>query len=83
MQVINNILGVPLGWLFQFSLLIVGSYGFAIILLTFFTKVLLFPISMWVQRNAVRMARLKPELDEIKLRYAGNKDKIADEQLAL
>jgi len=83
MQVINNILSLPLGWLFQLSLSITGTYGLAIILLTFFTKLILFPISMWVQKNAVRMARLKPELDEIKLRYAGDKDKIADEQLAL
>ena len=83
MQLINTILGVPLGHILRFCLAITGSYGLAIILFTLVTKILLFPISAWVQKNAVRMARLKPELDEIKLRFAGDKDKIADEQIAL
>jgi len=83
MQLINTILGVPLGHILRICLAITGSYGFAIILFTLITKILLFPISAWVQKNAVRMARLKPELDEIKLRFAGDKDKIADEQIEL
>jgi len=83
MQIINNILGGPLGHILRLCYAVAGSYGLAIILFTFVSKVLLFPISTWVQKNAVRMARLKPELDEIKLRFAGDKDKIADEQMAL
>jgi len=62
---------------------VIGNFGVTILLFTLVSKILLFPISMWVQKNSVRMARLKPELDEIKLRYADDKDKIADEQLAL
>ena len=83
MQLIIGILAAPLGYIMYLCFLVLGNYGRAIILFTVISKILLFPISIWVQKNSVKMARLKPELDDIKLRYAGDKDKIADEQMAL
>lgn len=83
MNVINTVLGVPLGYIMYLCYKIAGSYGFAIILFTLVSKVLLFPISLSVQKNSVKMVKLKPELDDINLRYAGDKDKIAEEQIAL
>jgi len=83
MQFIISILGTPLGYILYLCFLIAGNYGLSIILFTVVSKILLFPVSLWVQKNSVRMARLKPELDDIKRRYAGDKDKIDDEQMAL
>ena len=59
------------------------NYGLAIILFTLVSKVILFPVSMIVQKNSVRMVRMKPELDDLKLRNVGDKDKIAEEQIEL
>lgn len=56
-----------------------GNYGVAIILFTFFSKIILLPISIWVQKNSIKMVKMQPELNRIKINYFGDKDKIADE----
>jgi len=81
MNLINTILGTPLGYLMYICYILVNDYGLAIILFTLLSKIILFPISLSVQKNSIKLVKLKPELDEIKLRYAGDKEKIADEQL--
>ena len=83
MNLINTILGTPLGYLMYFCYKLAGNYAIAIILFTFLSKVVLFPLSLSVQKNSVRMVKLKPKMDEIKKRHAGDKDRIADEQIKL
>ena len=79
MNLINTILGTPLGYLMYICYILVNDYGLAIILFTLLSKIILFPISLSVQKNSIKLVKLKPELDEIKLRYDGDKEKIADE----
>ncbi len=55
------------------------NYGLAIIFFTFISKVLLLPISIWVQKNSIKMVKMQPEINRIKINYFGDKDKIADE----
>ena len=83
MKIINILFGIPLGYIMYFCYSVTGSYGWAIILFTLLSKAILFPISLSVQKNSVKMAKMKPQLDEITTRYAGDKDKIAEEQMAL
>ena len=59
------------------------NYGLAIILFTVLTKVILFPINIWVQKNSIKMVKLQPEVNQIMARHVGNKDKAAEEQMAL
>ncbi|MDL2225438.1 membrane protein insertase YidC [Eubacteriales bacterium OttesenSCG-928-M02] len=80
---INTVLGTPLGYLMRVCYTIIGDYGWAIVVFTLLTKVILFPISIWVQKNSIKMIRLQPQLNWIAVRYAGQKDTIAEEQLAL
>ena len=51
MGVIGDILGTPLGYLMKFCYDIINNYGLAIIVFTLLTKVVLFPISLLVQKN--------------------------------
>ncbi|MGE5633330.1 MAG: membrane protein insertase YidC [Caulobacteraceae bacterium] len=81
MNLIDTLLGTPLGYLMYICYILVNDYGIAIILFTLLSKIILFPISLKVQKNSIKMVKLKPELDEIKERYAGDKEKIAEEQL--
>lgn len=81
MNIIDTVLGTPLGYLMYICYILVNDYGLAIILFTLLSKIILFPISLSVQKNSIKLVKLKPELDEIKLRYDGDKEKIADEQL--
>ena len=59
------------------------NYGIAIILFTLFSKIVLLPISIWVQKNSIKMVKIQPEINRIKMKYFGDKDKIADEQSVL
>lgn len=60
-----------------------GSYAFAIVLFTLLSKVILFPVSAWVQKNGINMVSMTPELNKLKIKYYGDKDTIAEETQAL
>ena len=83
MSIINLILGIPLGYIMYFCYSITQHYGVAIIMFTILMKIIFFPLSIAAQKNSVRMAKLQPKLDEIKKRYSGDSDKIAQEQIYL
>ena len=71
---------IPLGYLMKLSWRLVGNYGLAIILFTFITKIVLLPVSVWIQKNSIQMVKLQPDINFLKARLYGNPDAIADEQ---
>ena len=83
MDLIGEILGTPLGYLLKFCYDIFKDYGVAIIVFTLLTKVVLFPVSLLVQKNSVKMIKMKPELDQLKYQYIDDKDALLDAQSAL
>ncbi|MDR3137181.1 MAG: YidC/Oxa1 family membrane protein insertase [Coriobacteriales bacterium] len=83
MEIINLALGTPLGYVMYWCYMLVGSYGWAIILFTVLTKVLLFPLSLIAQKNSIKMVRMAPLLAEIKRRNVGSGERIIQEQKAL
>lgn len=76
-------LGTALGWMMRLCFWLTRNYGVSIILFTLLTKVLLFPVSLWTQKNSINMVRLMPEENALKIKYIDDKDKLADERLAL
>lgn len=60
-----------------------GNYGLAIILFTFLSKIILLPISIMVQNNSIKMVKMYPELNRIKVKYFGSKDMISEEEYQL
>ena len=74
---------IPLGILMKWCWQIVGNYGFAIILFTLLTKVVLLPVSVWIHKNSIQMVKIQPEVNMIKVRHYGDSDTIADEQAKL
>ena len=73
----------PLGWLMKISYDLLHNYGLAILFFTLLTKIILFPMSLWVHRNGVRMVRIEPAINRLKIRYFGDQDRIADETAEL
>ena len=73
----------PLGALMRSIFGLVGSYGLTILLFTLITKIILLPVSLLVQKNSIKMVRMRPELDSLKFRYVDDKDRFLDEQIAL
>lgn len=80
---ITEVIGIPLAALLRLCYRFLHHYSLAIILFTLLTKVILFPVSLWVQKNGIAMVRLTPELNRLKIKYYGDKDTIAEETQVL
>lgn len=75
-----NLLYQALGWVMNGCYALVSNYGAAIILFTFISKLVLLPVSVWVQKNSIKMVKMQPEINFMKVKYFGDKDAIAEEQ---
>ena len=74
-----NILSYFLSQVINFCYYLLENYLFSIVAFTILTKIILFPVSMWVQRNSIKMVQLTPELNHLKVKFYGDKDTIAEE----
>lgn len=83
MEIINTIIGTPLGWVMWLCYRLLQDYGLAILLFTLLTKVLMFPISLLVQKNSIKMVKMKPQLDALRHQYTDDQDAFLDAQTAL
>ena len=72
---------VPLGMLMKWCWMLLEDYGLAILLFTLATKIVLLPLSIWIQKNSIQMVKLQPEINFLKVKYHGSNDLIADEQV--
>ncbi|MBQ7774443.1 MAG: YidC/Oxa1 family membrane protein insertase [Lachnospiraceae bacterium] len=70
-------------WLIDMCYAVCHNYWVAILLFTLLTKIILLPLSVWVQKNSIKTVRMEPELNHIKATYCGNQDAIAEEQYKL
>lgn len=83
MSFIHQIIGTPLGYIMSFCYRIFDNYGVAIIIFTLFTRIILLPISIWIHKNSIKMVKILPEINLIKIRYFGDNNRIADETSSL
>lgn len=83
MDIINTVIGTPLGYVMYFCMQLVKNYGLAIIIFTLISKIVLLPLSLWVQKNSIKMVKLQPELNELNAKYIFDKDKFYDAQIDL
>jgi len=58
-----------LNWLYNLT----GNYGWAILIFTLITRILLFPLFRKQSHSFARMAEIKPKMDKIQQRYPGIK----------
>ena len=75
----SSILGW-LEWLLQKGLAsvykLIPNYGIAIILLTIFIKIVLFPLTKKSTQSTARMSALAPQMEELKAQYKDQPDKL-------
>lgn len=69
-----------LEWIMNRCYSLLHNYGLAVILFTFISKVIMLPISIWVQKNSIKLVKMQPEINYLKVKYYGDKDTIAEEQ---
>lgn len=75
----GKIFGTVMLWCYTMT----KNYGLAIILFTVFSKIVLLPVSVWVQKNSIKMVKIQPEINRIKVKHYGDQDTIASEQQKL
>lgn len=67
-------------WMINRCYFLCRNYGYAIVLFTLLSKIVLLPISVWVQKNSIKMIKMQPEINDMKARFFGDKDQIAERQ---
>src|SRR3989344_487045 len=60
-----------------------GSLGFAIIILTFLIRMLIWPLMASSMKSMKKMAELKPRIEELKVKHKEDKSALAAAQMAL
>ena len=80
-----SFIAIPFGYLLSFCHKIIPSYALALLLFTFITKLILFPIGIKQQKNMVKQASLRPKEQAIRNRYSGanNSQKLNEELMKL
>ena len=59
------------------------NWWIALLLFTVIIKIILLPLSLWVQKNSIIMVKLTPELNRIKVKFYGDSEAIGDAQHSL
>lgn len=83
MKYFDIIITKPLMWLVEGCYQIIPNWVIAIILFTFVIKLILFPFSLWSQVQSVKLAKIKPQLDDIKAYYSHSVKMVLREQKKL
>lgn len=83
MNFLYRIIGIPFGYLMSLIYNIIGNYGWAIILFTVVTKLLLLPVNYKTQKDSARMRLLNPKLQKLRKSYSNNPNKLQEEQQKL
>jgi len=83
LQTVIGWIGSVLWPVMEFCYRICGNYGWAIILFTLLSKIILLPLSIWVHLNGIKMVKMMPEINFLHVNHYGDKDAIAEGQAAL
>lgn len=80
--VIDFLIGI-LGYIMGLCYFLIKNYGLSIIVFTLITKLILFPISLIVQKNSIKMVNLQPHINALKIKFIDDRDKLNEETAAL
>ncbi|NLU25166.1 MAG: membrane protein insertase YidC [Clostridiales bacterium] len=78
-----DFLGKILGYVMHLSWICIPIYPLTVLLFTILTRVILLPVNIWVQKNSIKVVQIQPELNHIKAKYFGDRDRINEEMAAL
>lgn len=76
MQILEQVLSLLMNAIYG----VVKNYGVAIILFTLVSKIILLPVTLWTYFNSIKMLKIQPDVNFLKVKYYGQSDTLADEQ---
>lgn len=80
---IFNFFGSILGYVLWAAWFLVKNFGLAIIIFTIITKIVMFPFSLKQQKQMAKNARMQKKQQELREKYANNKQKLNEEMQKL
>lgn len=83
MNLFDLVITKPILWVIDLCYKIIPNYFCALVLFTLFVKIILFPFSFWSQVQSVKMAKIKPQLDDIKAYHSDDWRRLMREQKKL
>lgn len=78
MNAILNGLGSALGFVMRGCYALCGSWGGSILLFTLLTKLLLLPLSLWMHRSSLKVVRMQPEINRLRIAHYGDPDAVSE-----
>ena len=78
-----DIICYPFGYLMKWCWELFKNYGVAIIAFTVLTKIVMLPLSIWVHKNSIKIVKIQPEVNFLKVRFFGDRERIAEEESKL
>lgn len=70
-------------WIMDWCYQVVPNHWADIIIFTFITKILQYPLSLWCHVNSLKMVAIMPQSIRIKMDHFGDSEKIGEESAAL
>lgn len=83
MDWLYSIFGTPLGYIMWACYKLIPIYVLALVLFTLISKVALFPFAIKTHKASITQLVWKPKMDEIKKKYANNREKQNEEMQKL
>lgn len=83
MQPVISVIGSALGTVMGFCYSLVKDYGLSIILFTLLSKIILLPVSIWTHKNGLKVIKMQPVINQLQIKFFGDKDTIAEKQAEL
>jgi len=80
---IFTVLSKPLYWLLSNIHSVVGNWGWAILLLTVFIKLLFFKLTEAQYRSMARMRKLQPRIEQLKERYGDDRQRMSQAMMEM
>lgn len=81
LDVAVGLIGQLLGYVIRPCYDLMHNYGWAILLFVLLSKFVLLPISIWVQKNGIKLVQMQPEINWLKVNHFGDADTISEKQL--
>lgn len=78
-----SLIAKPFGWIMRLCYMLVKNYGVALLIFTLIIKLIMLPSSIKQQKSSRRMARIQPKLEQIRKKYANNREKLNEATMEL
>ena len=57
-----------------------GSIVMSIVVISILIRILMLPVTIWVHKNSIKLIKIQPEINRIKIKYFKDNERIAEEQ---